>query len=154
MLPLGVYLLTLIICFDRARWYSNHRRRIVLAAAASTDVVLMLSAITVGLPIPVQVTAFGAFLTLFCLVCHGELVRLRPAAAGLTKFYLTIALGGAMGGGFVGLAAPTWIVDVWEVRVIGLFGWILLTAVWISDRESPLHTGDRWHFALLLQIGV
>ena len=40
------------------------------------------------------------------MVCHGELVRLRPPPAALTGYYLWIAFGGALGGLAVGIAAP------------------------------------------------
>jgi hypothetical protein len=149
VLPLGLYLLTFIVCFDRPRWYSSHRRWFILAAAGATLIVSLVSALTAGLPIPYQVAAYGSFLFLFCFVCHGELVRLRPDASRLTQFYLLIAVGGAMGGGFVGLAAPAWFVDVWEFHVIAMVGWILLMIVWFNDRESAIRRGDRWHFAFL-----
>lgn len=41
-----------------------------------------------------------------CMMCHGELVRLRPPARHLTAFYLCIAAGGALGGVFVSVIAP------------------------------------------------
>ena len=41
-----------------------------------------------------------------CMVCHGELAAMRPPAHRLTGYYLTIALGGAAGGVFVGALAP------------------------------------------------
>src|SRR6202050_223028 len=41
-----------------------------------------------------------------CMACHGELARLKPPPRGLTGFYVMVSLGGAMGGLFVGLAAP------------------------------------------------
>ena len=41
-----------------------------------------------------------------CMVCHGELARLKPHPRHLTGFYVIVSLGGAMGGLFVGLAAP------------------------------------------------
>ena len=41
-----------------------------------------------------------------CMVCHGELARLRPAVARLTEYYLAIAVGGSFGGLFVAVAAP------------------------------------------------
>src|SRR5262249_14812276 len=41
-----------------------------------------------------------------CMVCHGELVRLKPHPRYLTGFYVTVSLGGAVGGLFVGLVAP------------------------------------------------
>jgi hypothetical protein len=40
------------------------------------------------------------------MVCHGELVRLKPHPRFLTGFYVTVSLGGAVGGLFVGLVAP------------------------------------------------
>src|SRR5262249_42328309 len=41
-----------------------------------------------------------------CMFCHGELARRKPEARELTSYYLMLALGGAMGGAFVALAAP------------------------------------------------
>jgi len=33
-----------------------------------------------------------------CIICHGELIRLKPGQSKLTLFYLIIALGGVLGG--------------------------------------------------------
>jgi hypothetical protein len=41
-----------------------------------------------------------------CLLCHGELMRQRPAPRYLTSFYVMIAAGGALGGAAVTLVAP------------------------------------------------
>ena len=41
-----------------------------------------------------------------CMVCHGELARLKPRPRHLTEFYLWISAGGAAGGLFVGIVAP------------------------------------------------
>ena len=41
-----------------------------------------------------------------CMFCHGELARRKPHARELTSYYLMLAVGGALGGVFVGLAAP------------------------------------------------
>ena len=48
--------------------------------------------------------AFALFVC--CMVCHGELVRLKPHPRHLTGFYVIVSLGGAVGGLFVGLLAP------------------------------------------------
>lgn len=48
------------------------------------------------------------------MVCHGELVRRRPAARYLTQFYLLLAFGGALGAAFNALIAPTVFSDVVE----------------------------------------
>ncbi|MFM2142660.1 MAG: hypothetical protein RLZZ476_1204, partial [Verrucomicrobiota bacterium] len=49
-----------------------------------------------------------AFAAMFfaCMVCHGELARLKPSTRHLTSFYLHMSAGGAIGGLFVSLAAP------------------------------------------------
>ena len=43
---------------------------------------------------------------LACMVCQGELGRLKPAPARLTEFYLCMSAGGAIGGMLVSLVAP------------------------------------------------
>lgn len=50
--------------------------------------------------------AFAIALFVCCMVCHGELARLKPHPRHLTGFYVIVSLGGAAGGLFVGLAAP------------------------------------------------
>ena len=40
------------------------------------------------------------------MLLHGELYALRPAARFLSRYYLVISAGGALGGAFVSLAAP------------------------------------------------
>jgi SAM-dependent methyltransferase len=41
-----------------------------------------------------------------CMVCHGELARLKPDPAHLTRFYLMMSLGGALGAVLVAVIAP------------------------------------------------
>jgi len=53
-----------------------------------------------------QIGALAATLFAACLVCHGELYRLRPSPRHLTTFYLVIAGGGRAGGVFAGVVAP------------------------------------------------
>ena len=56
--------------------------------------------------IKVLVPLFSLGLFTCCMVCHGELVRLKPHPRYLTHFYVMISAGGALGGIFVGLVAP------------------------------------------------
>ena len=56
--------------------------------------------------IVVEATGYLVFLFLFCLVCHGELVRLKPSPSALTSFYLSISAGGALGGVIVATICP------------------------------------------------
>jgi hypothetical protein len=50
-----------------------------------------------------------------CLFCHGELARLKPHPSRLTRFYLMISFGGALGGVFAGLVAPHIFNRLWEL---------------------------------------
>ena len=49
---------------------------------------------------------FVATLFICCMVCHGELARLKPDPRHLTSFYMMISLGGTLGGVFVAIIAP------------------------------------------------
>ena len=118
VIPLSLYLLTFIICFGgmyRREWILPLA---LLAFALHTFISLRygwgdlgfvrtvfgrtfeVSGITVGL-----VLASSAFFLLVMLL-HGELYALRPAARYLSRYYVAIAAGGAVGGAFVSLAAP------------------------------------------------
>ena len=87
------------------------------------------------------ITFFAAlafyFFALFmvCLVCHGQLARLRPSPRHLTAYYLMIAGGGAIGGLLVSLVAPLVFTTYleWKVGIVGgyliailvmLFAWV------------------------------
>jgi hypothetical protein len=82
------------------------------------------------------------FTALFCvcMICHGELVRIRPAPRYLTSFYLMISAGGALGGLFVSLVAPRVFNTYYEWN-LGIFGGVILTAV-----TFLLSTGIFQHF--------
>ena len=53
-----------------------------------------------------------------CLVAHGTLYELRPPASHLTHFYLSLALGGFMGGAFVSLVAPYAFQGLFEYPIV------------------------------------
>lgn len=104
VLPLSLYLLTFVLCFESDRWY---RRGVFLPLAAA---MLLLCAFglqrhfvaEVRLALPMYVA--GMFV--LCMFLHGETARLRPGPRYLTRFYLMLSLGGALGGVTVGLVAP------------------------------------------------
>jgi hypothetical protein len=124
IIPLALYLITFILCFDGQRWYV--RRPWVLAAGGSLLVVCWLFVRgATGPSLTVQVVWY--FLALFCagMVCHGELAALKPSPRHLTTFYLTVSAGGAAGGLFVALVAPLIFVSYFELH-LGVFGFGLL----------------------------
>ena len=104
VIPLSLYLLTLILVFDHERWYPRHG--FVMALAVVVTCVTLVLYQGSGLPILVQLAVHFGALFVCCMVCHGELAKLKPNPRHLTSFYLAMAAGGAAGGVGVGLLAP------------------------------------------------
>ena len=125
VLPLGVYLLTFIICFDHPRWYS----RGWFAALLALSCCLLAYFLPIGgAPLYQKIAALVLTLFVACMVCHGELYRLRPAPGRLTGYYLAIAAGGAGGSLFVALGAPLLFTDYRELQ-LGLVLLVYLVGV-------------------------
>ena len=146
MLPLALYLLSFVICFDRPQWC--RRRLLVPLTLVATLVVIITAALGLRLTVLVQIASFGGFLFLICMTCHGELVGLKPPVGRLTLFYLIVALGGALGGVFVGLIAPRVFHGYWEFNIMVTFVWVVLAVIFLRDKGSLFHRGDGWHFGL------
>ncbi|HEX2854852.1 MAG TPA: fused MFS/spermidine synthase [Opitutaceae bacterium] len=104
VLPLSLYLVSFILCFDHPRWYSRGFFGGLFILGALVDCQLLFSGHTA--PLMHQVVGYSTTLFAGCMLCHGELYRLRPPATHLTSFYLSIAGGGAAGGVLVALIAP------------------------------------------------
>jgi spermidine synthase len=104
IVPLVVYLLSFVLVFSR-RTILPH----LLVSRALPLWVLPLAWLIVfnaGLPVvvlgPIHLLAFF----LAAMVCHGQLARRRPEGRYLTEFYLSMSLGGVLGGLFNALVAP------------------------------------------------
>jgi hypothetical protein len=95
-----------------------------------------------------------------CMVCHGEMVRLKPSPRYLTRFYLMLSTGGALGGLFVGVLAPLIFTDYIELHVGILGGWgVMVIALaggssrWMSGRRRwPAWSGLLLLVAVLVQL--
>lgn len=139
VLPLSLYLLSFIVAFERDRWYV--RWVWVPVYLVSMLYVVSLLARDDEPPFIPQLVAYSVNLFAGCLVCHGELARLRPKVRVLTSFYLHVALGGALGGAFVTLAAPVLFRGFWEYP-LGLFAVYVLGG--ISIFFSPAREELEW----------
>jgi len=85
----------------------------------------------------IQMSVFGVGLFLACMFCHGELVRLKPAPRYLTRFYLMVSLGGALGSAVVGILAPMLLPADFELPgVLVLCAGLLL---WQARREPLVY---------------
>ncbi len=122
--PLSIYLLTFILCFDSTRWYRQATFRAMLAAGiGAMGWTLADSDLTHQLALQIGVFCAGLFLA--CMFCHGELARLKPAPRYLTRFYLMVSLGGAIGAVLVGIVGPLVLPAYFELA----FGLIALSAL-------------------------
>lgn len=115
VLPLSLYLLTFVIAFDHARWYLRPVAIPLAAASVGLTIWLMNRQFASNeWPLAWQIAIYSGTVFFACLVCHGEVVRSKPAVRHLTGFYLAISFGGALGGIFVNLLAPRLFSGYWE----------------------------------------
>ena len=136
VVPLGIYLITFILCFDSEFWY---RRWFFLA------LVLPALAYTARATHRVEdqklfelVPLLIGALFVVCMACHGELSRLKPAPARLTSFYLALSIGGAIGGVAIALLAPHFLRANYEYpAVLGITAFVLLSTIW-GERKTWL----------------
>jgi SAM-dependent methyltransferase len=105
-----------------------------------------------NIPIKMSIPFFALGLFVCCMVCHGELARLKPHPSRLTSFYVAIALGGALGGVFVALIAPRVFTGFYELPVGLLASAVVVFAVLRRDPESTL--AGRWLSPLPLGAAV
>jgi len=136
VLPLALYLLSFVLCFEASGWYRRWLfLPLVAAGLAGVCVTLTRSNPSIWALIPLYcATLFAA-----CMVCHGELARSKPHPQHLTGFYLMLALGGAAGGVLVGLVAPNVFQDLYELPIGMLALALLVIAALLRDRASLLH---------------
>ena len=145
VLPLALYLLSFVLCFEASGWY----QRWLFLPLTGAGLAAVCWTLTQSNPsIWALIPLYSATLFAACMVCHGELARSKPDPRHLTAFYLMIALGGALGGVLVGLAAPQVFDDLYELP-IGMLALSLLALVaLLRDRASVLH--GRWATAVRL----
>ncbi|HKD38194.1 MAG TPA: fused MFS/spermidine synthase, partial [Pirellulales bacterium] len=135
-----LYLLSFVICFDHERWYWPRTMAgallLIMLAAAVYSHVLASRPASDRIELDVGLSFAGLFA--LCMLCHGELVRLKPDPRYLTSFYLMIAAGGALGGLFVGVIAPL-IFNGYHERYLALWGGLVLAiAILMGTGERGL----------------
>lgn len=165
ILPLALYLISFIICFDNERWYRRaifHPALIItvflslIVLVQSDFAVAYLSRIGVApnrVNLTIQIVTACALLFAICMVCHGELVRMRPHTRDLTAFYLMVAIGGAFGGIVGAIVAPLLFRGYWELRLAISMAMVLMFVVLLRDQRSWLHQ-RRPALAIALLIGA
>src|SRR6266704_1784537 len=160
VLPLALYLATLVLCFENERWAV---RRLWLAAYALVLPVTVYMHFHQGTThLAQEIVVYSATLFSGCMAVHGELARSRPPAGRLTSFYLHVAAGGALGGAFVTLVAPILLDGYWEFQLALVATWVLAGVGLVGAmgrsgppvrRWSPVAWGVGW-VALAVALGI
>lgn len=154
VVPLSIYLLSFILTFAHARWYP----RMVFLALAMLGAIgaVLLFAFHVDFPLwPALATACFSLFVL-TMVCHGEVYRLRPDVRSLTKFYMCISLGGALGGVSVALLSPLLFPIHLEYLISVLLTVLLVLVGHAKDQQSPMFQGRlkaAWVLCALVVLG-
>ncbi len=152
VMPLALYLLTFIICFDRPGWYQRLPFGIALVLATFAVVWVLSHGALISLYR--QISVYSVALFVFCMVCHGELYRLKPGPALLTSFYLSIAGGGALGAALVVVAAPLLFPDFYEFQLGILACGALFAGICFQDKRFLHGAKFRPAFLLFLAAGL
>jgi spermidine synthase len=106
ILPLAVYLFTLIIAFQFKQFLPSGIIARFLVVMLG-DLAYFLSHTDNSLPLRITIISFLAEVLLACLFCHGAAYALRPKRSSeATLFYLLFAAGGALGSLLIGIASP------------------------------------------------
>jgi spermidine synthase len=139
-LPLGLYLLSFVIAFANARGTTSF----ITQVAPLVVLIAGGLAFSDGSDRPIFSATLGLSLLFFVAVTlHGELYRLRPGADRLTGFYLTMSIGGVLGGAFCAIVAPAIFDWAYEHPLLILAAALLLPQRPYLDRFGRLWAG-KW----------
>ena len=126
ILPLTIYLLSFILTFSGERWYSRPIYALFLVISAIGFLWAIFHSDGNFLW---QIILYSFALFVSVMVCHGELYRLRPTPVHLTRFYLLVSVGGALGGIAVSLIAPLIFDGYFELNVAYTLVFVLLAVL-------------------------
>ncbi|MGF7154059.1 spermidine synthase [Novosphingobium gossypii] len=132
VIPLGLYLLSFVVAFADRRWAA-----IAVSRVAPVAVLFLGSSAMLSNGSGTLWAVGGSCLLLLCIATtlHARLYDLRPAEGQLTRFYLVMSAGGALGGVFTALVAPLVFDWAWEHPLLVLAAALLM----------PLQPLLRWN---------
>jgi hypothetical protein len=155
VLPLALYLVSFILAFDHPRWYL---RPLFLVALAGLIPAMAFYVPSLDLEVAAPLYLAGLFAA--CMFCHGELARVKPDPSHLTRFYLMISLGGALGAVLVAIVAPLALPGYFElgIALVALAVLILVhqkqVLFWASAAVAVATAGLVVHAAVDYSAGV
>ncbi len=137
VIPLAIYLLSFSIAFAARRGAAD-----LLTSSAPVTIVLFGGVLMGGFAERATFSAVTALILLFMIsvALHTQLYRLRPEPARLTGFYLAMSFGGALGGVFAGLVAPTLFDWTWEYPLLIVAAGMLVPQTYLTPALRAV-----WH---------
>ncbi len=147
VIPLAIYLLTLVFAFARRQLISLRVLSIILPGATLVFLLIYLLDISAGPGLMIGFNLIYFFLA--ALTCHSQLAADRPSTTHLPEFYLWMSLGGVLGGVVNALLAPVIFSSVTEYPLAMLLACLLLP----TDSERVGIPRKRW-MDLLVPAGV
>ncbi len=141
VLPLTIYLLTFVLAFSGERWYS--RQVFLLLFFGATLLAGWALGRSDDFGILQQIGIYTLALFAACMVCHGELYRMRPHPAHLASFYLMVSIGGALGGVVINFIVPYIFKGFWELPLGLALCWLVFLVATLVSRKILL---NRWVF--------
>ena len=160
ILPLSLYLLTFIISFHSPKWYVRWYWYVLFVLSSFAG--LLMFFIGSQFDILSQVLIYSGILLSSCMICHGELVKLKPDTNRLTLFYLNMSLGGFLGSAFVAFVAQRLFTQFLEFPIalflvfilLGLCTYILRNDAENGNDKAPnVIAGSSVVFAMILVVG-
>jgi spermidine synthase len=146
VIPLALYLLTFIIAFSKWNVPTTKLGRALPLVVVPLALIMLMEA-TEPLPLLGGMHLVAFFVA--ALMCHGQLVKIRPGAKYLTEFYLWISVGGVLGGAFNALISPVLFNTLFEYPLA-----IVLACVLRPDGDSQAYKLVWQDFAYPAAVGL
>jgi spermidine synthase len=128
MVPLAVYLVTFIVAFEYPRLYHRGILTVLVALGMAAAIPEWSTKLTLA------ATLGELALVGWCM--HGELASRAPAPAWLTRYFLLVSAGGAIGSAAVALGAPVLFDGLVEYPLTLMSAAIVLGAVHVLRAEQ------------------
>jgi hypothetical protein len=124
VIPLSIYLVTLILVFARKTLIAQGTMVRVFSAAIMPLIIVVIFQATQPIWLMVGLHLVSFFV--IAMVCHGAVAQDRPDPTHLTQFYLWISFGGVLGGAFNAIVAPMIFPTLTEYPLVLVFSVLLL----------------------------
>lgn len=138
ILPLVLYLLSFILCFESTRLYWRWFYLCLMFVSLLT-IGWLNRATAPPMALRHTIVAYAVAFFACAMVCHGELASWKPHPRYLTSFYVSLSVGGVLGGLFVGLLAPIYFDSFLEFP----FSWCLAGALAVTAVAARYNTFFR-----------